>query len=87
MKIQLELPYKDDWKFGYLVTNPEKRKTIILFNNNKQRSSVSYARYLMACKLKRYLSPEEQVDHIDNDKTNDTLSNLQILTGTENIRK
>jgi hypothetical protein len=27
------------------------------------------------------------VDHIDNDKTNDVLENLQLLTGSENARK
>ena len=41
----------------------------------------------MCVKLGRYLQPGEEVDHIDNDKTNDSIDNLQILTGEENIRK
>jgi len=48
---------------------------------------MSYARYLMAVSLGRELTPEEQVDHIDNDKLNDDLSNLQILTIAENNQK
>jgi len=87
MKIDLQIPYKKDWRAGYLVTNPENRRTVILFNNKKNRSSVSYARYLMACHLKRYLTLNEHVDHIDNDKTNDTIPNLQILTQAENSKK
>lgn len=87
MKISLLPPYSNDWRFGYIVINPESRKTVILFNNSKDRSSVSYARYLMSTSLGRYLTNEEQVDHIDDDKTNDVISNLQILTAKENMAK
>lgn len=52
-----------------------------------RRHTISYARYLMSVKLGRELTKEEQVDHIDNDKTNDTIDNLQILTVQENNRK
>ena len=37
--------------------------------------------------LGRTLLPEETVDHIDGDFTNDSLSNLQILSLEDNIRK
>ena len=86
-KFNLEFPYNEKWKFGYLVTNKENRKTVILFNSRHDRSSTQYARYLLAVKLKRFLSEEETVDHIDNDKTNDELDNLQILSKGDNIRK
>lgn len=87
MILDLEKPYSKDWKKGYLVINPEGRRTIILFNSKKDRSSVSYARYLLSKHLGRYLLPNEHVDHIDNDKTNDDINNLQILTIAENNRK
>ena len=41
----------------------------------------------MSVTLKRYLTNQEHVDHIDNDKTNDSISNLQILTPKENNQK
>lgn len=87
MKIVLEYPYSEKWKYGYIVINSEKRKTLILFNNHNDRSSTQYARYLLAVKLKRFLTEEETVDHIDGDKTNDSLENLQILSKADNIRK
>jgi len=87
MKIELQNPYAKDWKRGYIVINPEGRRTVILFNTCQDRSSVSYARYLMATHLKRYLDQHEHVDHIDNDKTNDVIENLQILTQAENSLK
>lgn len=87
MIIKLEEPYSKDWMNGYLVVNTEGRRTVILYNNKTDRSSVSYARYLLSTHLGRYLSPSEHVDHIDNNKTNDTIDNLQILTQKENNAK
>lgn len=87
MKINLQEPFKSIWKAGYLVVNPEGRRTVILYNNSFDRSSISYARYLMTCHLGRQLESHEHVDHIDNDKTNDVIENLQILTQSENNKK
>jgi hypothetical protein len=86
-KIELEYPYNERWRSGYLVTNKENRKTLILFNSCHDRSSTQYARYLLAVKLGRFLTNEETVDHIDNDKTNNSLDNLQILSRADNVRK
>lgn len=86
-KIKLGFPYNEKWKTGYLVTNKENRKTVILVNKKDDRSSTQYARYLLAVSLGRFLTDKETVDHIDNDKTNDSLDNLQILSKAENIIK
>ena len=86
-RIELEYPYNERWRKGYIVTNPEGRKTLILFNNKDDRSSTQYARYLLAVKLGRFLAPEETVDHIDGDKRNDSIDNLQVLSLAENVRK
>lgn len=86
-KIDLEYPYSQDWKNGYLVTNPEGRKTLILYNSHTDRSSTQYARYLLAVKEGRYLTSDEEADHIDNDKTNDRIGNLRITTSEANRQK
>lgn len=85
--MKLEYPYSTKWKKGYIVTNPEGRKTVILYNSQKDRTSTSYARYIMSVHLGRFLTPSEHVDHIDEDKTNDDIDNLQLLTQTENSKK
>lgn len=87
MKIELESPFKEVWNCGYLVTNPENRKNVILYNNHSNRTTISYARYLMSVKLGRFIEAGFEVDHIDNDKTNDSIENLQILTKEENREK
>lgn len=83
-KFNLEFPYTEVWDKGYMVVNSEGRRTIILYNSPIDRSSTSYARYLMSVHLGRYLREDEHVDHVDEDKTNDTIGNLQILTPSEN---
>lgn len=73
---------------GYLIVNNQNRRMVILRNScTKDMTTISYARYLICVKEKRMLSKEEQVDHIDEDKTNDSVNNLQILSVGDNIRK
>ncbi len=78
-RFDLEYPYNTKWVNGYLVINGEGRKHVCLVGGSK-RSTTSYARYLTAVSLKRFLTDDEVVDHIDDDKTNDCLENFQILT-------
>lgn len=51
------------------------------------RTTVSWAKYLVCVKEGRLLQPDEEVDHIDNDRTNDSIENLQILSRAENLNK
>lgn len=87
-KFKLDFPYSQDWDRGTVVINPEGRRNILLYSSeNKKRSTVSYARYLMAVSLKRYLLPEEHVDHINGKKNQDVLENLQIVNVKQNNDK
>lgn len=48
---------------------------------------MTYARYLMCLKEGRWLEEHEHVDHVDDNKHNDVIENLQILTLAENNKK
>lgn len=87
MKIELEEPFRSLWKRAYLRISNEGRRIIDLINDNNDRTTTSYARYLMCVKIGFILSNEFEVDHIDNDKTNDNIGNLQILTQDQNKLK
>ena len=52
-----------------------------------KRRLISRARYRMSVALGRRLKKWEHVDHRDEDKTNDSIDNLQILTQAQNNRK
>lgn len=84
-KTLAEFPYNNYYIYK-IHHKKENRNYAVLISveNPKQRTTISYARYLMSIKLGRFLEKWEQVDHIDNDKTNDTIENLQILTTREN---
>ena len=87
MIITLEYPFTELYKTGYTHVGNEGRKLITLKKFNGELVGTSYARYIMAVKLGRFLTDQEEVDHIDNNKTNDDPNNLQILTPEQNREK
>jgi hypothetical protein len=56
-------------------------------NNGPKPTSTSLARYKYSIHIKRKLKKTEHIDHKDENKINDDLDNLQILTPKENNRK
>ena len=85
-----EYPY-NDYRLYVIYHKKENRRYAVLVpidkSKNLKRTTISYARYLMSVKEKRILNNNEEVDHIDNNKMNDDINNLQILTKIENIIK
>jgi hypothetical protein len=76
---------------GYKVYGPYLHKHIdrrmIFLVSKDHRTSMSYARYLLCIKEGRILGKDEQADHIDNNRLNDDIDNLQILSPKENTLK
>lgn len=87
LKIELEEPFKSKYKYGKLRLKPSGRKYISLYNSIKDRKYTTYARYLMGVKLGYEVPPEFEVDHKDDDFTNDDPNNLQLLTQEQNKQK
>lgn len=87
MIIELSPPFSNIWSKGYLVVNTENRTNVCLVSSDIDRTTISYARYLMCVKLGYILDTSLEVDHIDEDKTNDSIDNLQVLTKAANIAK
>ena len=87
MKIPIGYPFNQRWAYAYLVTNNEPRRNVILFNSDVDRTSISFARYLVSCYFGFYIPDEYVIDHIDGDSLNDSIANYQILTQQQNILK
>lgn len=87
MVLNLESPFKEIWRKAYLRVGKDGRKRVDLVNWPDSRTTISYARYLLSVKECRFLEDWEEADHKDGDRTNDELSNLQILTKDEHKAK
>lgn len=73
---------------GFKVYGPytfkDGRKRVIL-RKGKIEKLVSYPKFLVETSRDTYLNKDETVDHIDGDFTNDSLSNLQVLSRREHV--
>lgn len=87
MIINLEKPFSDDWRKGYLRQSKDGRKRVDLFNSDKDRTTISYARYLVCVDRGEYLPRDYEVDHINGDNSDDRLDNLQVLYKDEHLLK
>ena len=69
---------------NYLIYGPydhNRRLRLVMVDKvNGRKTSISYAKYLMEVHLGRYLKSDETVDHIDNDYTNNDISNLRVIS-------
>lgn len=85
---QADYPFDDYWLYVVFHKKEGRRMAnLILQSNTNSRTTIAYARYLMSVSLGRFLSRDEHVDHINGDKSDDRIANLQLLTPVENIKK
>ena len=87
MRIELQFPFSENYKAGYVNPSSDDRMTLVLVRFDGTMTSTSYARYLKQVELGTFIPNGLEVDHVDNDKMNDDLNNLQLLTKAENIAK
>lgn len=72
----------------YISTNKEPRRVATLRNSvTKYMTSISYAKYLYTSYYKMDISNGDEVDHINGDKMDDRIENLQIISGGYNSKK
>lgn len=70
-----------------MVTNKESRRIVILVDQNNNKTSISYAKYLYTSHYRCEVAKGDHVDHINGDKTDDRIENLQVISATYNIQK
>jgi len=74
-------PYKGkDGRFRVLIYERDE-------SGVTKRKTQSYPRYLIENHLGIKLTEEETVDHIDDNKSNNEITNLQILSRVDNAKK
>lgn len=69
-----------------IYQNRENRNIVRIKEDDGKYHTHSYARYLMEKHIGRKLNHNEEVHHIDEDKTNDVIENLEIIDATNHRR-
>lgn len=79
-------PY-DYYDSAFEFFQKDKQRWFVSLRKADEVFRTSRARYRLSVKL-RYIVPQEfEVDHEDEDKLNDEVNNLQLLTKTQNVQK
>ena len=86
MVIALEKPFLGPYERGYLQVLKDGRKYVYLYKSGKRRL-ISNARYMYSVFQGEEVAADLEVDHINNDRTDDRIENLQLLTKADNIKK
>lgn len=73
--------------FGPYFNKEKGRYYVQIMREGHHVQSMNLARFVMQERQGRILEYHEHVDHIDDNKTNDVITNLQILTQAENNQK
>ena len=79
MQAEIAALYGCKYVYGPYQGLDKRRRCVLHFQGNKTISK-AYARLVMEAALGRKLNSGEHVDHIDGDKSNDALWNLQVLS-------
>lgn len=88
MVIEISEYYKNKgYTKAYLATNKEPRRVCMLRNADGTTKSMSYAKYLYTSHYNCDVAEGDQVDHINRDKMDDRIENLQVISGTYNRQK
>lgn len=87
MILELESPFDTYYRKAYVRVGKDGRKRVDLVNTGKDRTTISYARYLVCVKMGYILSSDFEVDHINKDRTDDRLENLQIMSKFDHREK
>lgn len=88
MKIDISDYYKEQgYDRVYVATNKEPRRVATLYGPNMKTASMSYAKYLYTSHYHSDVPQGYEVDHINSDKMDDRVKNLQIVTSKYNRQK
>ena len=68
----------------YVNVNKEPRRVATLRKSDGKMTSMAYAKYLYTSHYKCDVADGDQVDHIDGNKMNDVIENLQVISGKLN---
>lgn len=80
--------YKEKgFKKVYININKEPRRVATLLHENQKLTSMSYAKYLYTSYYKVDIQEGIEIDHINGDRMDDRIENLQAISAEYNRKK
>lgn len=88
MKEEISEYYKEKgFTTLYIAINKEPRRVATLRRSDGSLTSMSYAKYLYTSYYMCDVAEGDHVDHINGNKMDDRIDNLQVISGTYNRQK
>ena len=78
---------KKGYTTAYLSINKEPRRVCTLRKADGTMTSMAYAKYLYTSHYNCTVEQGDHIDHINGNKMDDRIENLQIISGTYNRKK
>ena len=78
---------KQGFNIVYVNINKEPRRVATLRKPDGTMTSMSYAKYLYTSHYNCFVADGDQVDHINGDKMDDRIENLQVISQKYNNKK
>lgn len=87
MKIGSSAPFSEFDCYKVFHKGMSRWQVCLKHRETGARSTILFSKFLMSVSLGRRLRPEEEVDHVNGDKSDDRLENLEVVTKSENLKR
>lgn len=88
MKIKVEDYFANKYKSAYKIFHKGMQRYMVnLIAFEGTRTTISYAKYVYMSYHKVDIIKGDEIDHIDDNKLNDDIENLRIVSSVENSKK
>jgi hypothetical protein len=85
--LESKRPYHSYRVYGPYKHSQDTKRLIVILVKSDKRISITFARFIYETHYGKRFPKHYDVDHIDGDQSNDDISNLQLLTRSENAAK
>lgn len=87
MRINAPAPFAEYAAYKIYHGKMKRWQVCLVPHAGGKRTTLLYSKFVMSVALGRRLTRLEEVDHVDGDRLNDSISNLEIVSRGENRRR